>query len=49
LPLNEQWTDAKLYERYVLTDAEIAFIESQVAEQGTGLFEGTAAGEVEDD
>jgi site-specific DNA-methyltransferase (adenine-specific) len=32
VPLDEDWTDAKLYERYGLTPEEIAFIESQVAE-----------------
>ncbi|HVL69402.1 MAG TPA: Eco57I restriction-modification methylase domain-containing protein [Vicinamibacterales bacterium] len=32
LPLDQEWTDAKLYKRYGLTKAEIAFIESQVAE-----------------
>jgi site-specific DNA-methyltransferase (adenine-specific) len=32
LPLDREWTDAKLYERYQLTADEIAFIESQVAE-----------------
>jgi site-specific DNA-methyltransferase (adenine-specific) len=32
LPLNEEWTDAKLFKRYGLTSEEIAFIESQVAE-----------------
>ncbi len=32
LPLDEEWTDAKLYKRYGLTEDEIAFIESQVAE-----------------
>jgi site-specific DNA-methyltransferase (adenine-specific) len=32
LPLNEKWTDARLYKRYGLTKDEIAFIESQVAE-----------------
>ncbi|MCB8954723.1 MAG: Eco57I restriction-modification methylase domain-containing protein [Ardenticatenales bacterium] len=32
LPLEEEWTDAKLYKRYGLTEEEIAFIESQVAE-----------------
>ena len=32
LPLNQEWTDAKLYKRYGLTKNEIAFIESQVAE-----------------
>ena len=32
LPLDREWTDAKLYKRYGLTEDEIAFIESQVAE-----------------
>lgn len=32
LPLDQEWTDAKLYKRYGLTREEIAFIESQVAE-----------------
>lgn len=32
LPLDQEWTDAKLYERYGLTEDEITFIESQVAE-----------------
>ena len=32
LPLEKEWTDAKLYKRYGLTKDEIAFIESQVAE-----------------
>ena len=31
LPLDEEWTDEKLYARYGLTEEEIAFIESQVA------------------
>jgi site-specific DNA-methyltransferase (adenine-specific) len=31
LPVNQEWTDAKLYQRYGLTDDEISFIESQVA------------------
>ncbi|MCU4673137.1 Eco57I restriction-modification methylase domain-containing protein [Microbacterium fluvii] len=31
LPLDEDWTDEKLYARYGLTEDEIAFIESQVA------------------
>ncbi|WP_137871268.1 Eco57I restriction-modification methylase domain-containing protein [Sphingopyxis sp. 2PD] len=31
LPLEEPWTDEKLYQRYGLSEAEIAFIESQVA------------------
>ena len=32
LPLNQEWTDTKLYKRYGLTKDETAFIESQVAE-----------------
>ena len=31
LPLDQEWTDAKLYKRYSLTLEEIVFIESQVA------------------
>ena len=30
VPLNYEWTDEKLYERYGLTPEEIAFIESTV-------------------
>ncbi|WP_448659526.1 Eco57I restriction-modification methylase domain-containing protein [Sphingomonas sp. CJ99] len=32
LPLKQSWTDRKLYDHYGLTDDEIAFVESQVAE-----------------
>lgn len=32
VPLDRDWTDPALYERYGLTDEEIIFIESQVAE-----------------
>ena len=39
LPLNKEWTDSKLYKRYGLTDDEIAFIESQVAEHDSDLFD----------
>lgn len=42
LPLNEEWTDAKLYKRYGLTKDEIAFIESQVAEHDNELFDEVA-------
>lgn len=31
LPLDRDWTDSDLYERYELTESEIAFVESQVA------------------
>lgn len=37
LPLDLEWTDAKLYKRYGLTKDEIAFIESQVAEHGDAI------------
>lgn len=39
LPLDQEWTDAKLYKRYGLTKDEIAFIESQVAEHDGELFD----------
>lgn len=39
LPLNQEWTDVKLYKRYGLTKEEIAFIESQVAEHDSELFD----------
>ena len=32
LPMDRDWTDADLYERYDITDDEISFIESQVQE-----------------
>jgi Eco57I restriction-modification methylase len=47
LPPTREWTDAKLYKRYGLTEAEIAFIESQVAEHDSELFDETAAEEIE--
>ena len=49
LPLNKEWTDAKLYKRYGLSKEEIAFIESQVAEHDSELFDEVAADEVEDE
>ena len=49
LPLNQEWTDAKLFKRYGLTKAEIAFIESQVAEHDGELFDDAAPDEVEDE
>jgi hypothetical protein len=39
LPLDQEWTDAKLYKRYGLTKEEVAFIESQVAEHDHSLFD----------
>lgn len=49
LPLDQEWTDAKLYQRYGLTTEEIAFIESQVAEHDAELFDENAADEGEDE
>lgn len=49
LPLNREWTDAKLYKRYGLRETEIAFIESQVAEHDNELFDEVAADELEDE
>lgn len=43
LPLNQEWTDAKLYKRYGLTKDEIAFIESQVAEHDGEVFDEAAS------
>jgi site-specific DNA-methyltransferase (adenine-specific) len=43
LPLNQEWTDAKLYKRYGLTKDEIAFIESQVAEHDGESFDESAS------
>ena len=49
LPLDQEWTDAKLYKRYGLTKEEIAFIESQVAEHDSELFDEVAADGGEDE
>lgn len=39
VPLNQEWTDAKLYKRYGLTAEEVAYIESQVAAHDATLFD----------
>lgn len=39
IPLNQDWTDGLLYERYGLTADEIAFIESQVAAHDDTFFD----------
>lgn len=49
LPLDKGWTDAMLYRRYGLTNDEIAFIESQVAEHDREMFDEVTADEVDDD
>ena len=49
LPLDEEWTDAKLYKRYGLSKEEIAFVETQVAEHNDELFDEVNAGESDDE
>jgi site-specific DNA-methyltransferase (adenine-specific) len=49
VPLDRKWTDAKLYERYGLTDEEITFIESQVAEHEDSVPDERSAGDAEDE
>lgn len=49
LPLDRDWTDAKLYKRYGLVAGEIAFIESQVAEHDSELFDETAVDDGDDE
>ena len=49
LPLDQEWTDAKLYRRYGLTAEEIAFIESQVASHDATLFDDGAVDESDDE
>ncbi len=48
LPLDQEWTDTKLYKRYGLAKDEIAFIESQVAEHDSELFDEVVSDEGED-
>lgn len=43
VPLDRNWTDELLYERYGLTDDEAAFIESQVAAHDHTLFDDAGA------
>jgi site-specific DNA-methyltransferase (adenine-specific) len=49
LPLNEEWTDAKLYKRYGLTGAEVAFIESQVAAHDDGSVDESPSDNADDE
>lgn len=49
LPLNQEWTDAKLYKRYGLTKEEIAFVESIVEEHDGDLFDGAATSDGDDE
>lgn len=43
LPLDHAWLDAELYQRYGLSQEEINFIESQVAEHDRELFDESAS------
>lgn len=49
LPLDQEWTDAKLYKRYGLTKDEIAFIESQVAAHDDATPEEDVSGDSDDE
>src|SRR5581483_8497399 len=49
LPLDQEWTDAKLYKRYGLTKEEVTFIESQVAEHDDAAPDETDADEGDDE
>jgi site-specific DNA-methyltransferase (adenine-specific) len=49
LPLNQEWTDSKLYKKYKLSREEIAFIESQVAAHDGGMFDESVADDGDDE
>ena len=49
VPIDQEWTDTKLYKRNGLNRDEIAFIESQVAEHGAELFDAGVVDEEDDD
>jgi site-specific DNA-methyltransferase (adenine-specific) len=49
LPIDREWTDAKLYKRYDLNKEEITLIESQVAEHVSEVGDQHNAAEVEDE
>jgi site-specific DNA-methyltransferase (adenine-specific) len=49
VPLDQEWTDAKLYQRYGLSPEEIAFIESQVAAHDGELFEDSELSEADEE
>ena len=48
VPLDQDWTDALLYERYDLTADEIVFIESQVAPHDDTLFDDEGVDEADE-
>lgn len=47
LPMNRAWTDEDLYKRYSITEDQIAFIESLIAERPSS--ESGESGEDEDE
>jgi len=49
LPLNQEWSDAKLYKRYGLTKDEITFIESQVAEHNDAVADDVVPNDSDDE
>jgi site-specific DNA-methyltransferase (adenine-specific) len=49
LPVNQEWTDTKLYKRYGLSKDEVAFIESQVAEHDSELFDEDDGNDADDE
>jgi hypothetical protein len=49
IALDQEWTDSKLYKRYGLTQDDILFIESQVAEHDAKLFDISIADVDEDE
>lgn len=49
LPLDQEWTDAKLYKRYGLSEDEITFVESQVAEHNDAVTDDVVADETVDE
>jgi site-specific DNA-methyltransferase (adenine-specific) len=48
VPLDRDWTDQMLYQRYGLTDEEIEFIESQVAPHDSTLFDDIEADDADE-
>jgi site-specific DNA-methyltransferase (adenine-specific) len=49
LPLDKSWTDTMLYTRYGLSEDEVAFIESQIAEHSREHFDEPAIDETDDE
>ncbi|MBA4782045.1 MAG: Eco57I restriction-modification methylase domain-containing protein [Rhizobiales bacterium] len=49
LPVDQEWTDKKLFKRYDLTKDEISLIESQVAAHSAELFDDGSADDGEDE